>query len=244
MFELRNLQVAPVAALILAATASPVFLPAVQAQDLVAVAPGQARVEYEDARVRVVRLRIPAGETVPMHDRPRRVVVSLTANDVLLTRADGTTSRTRTRIGDAAWSEPAVRSVKNLGGPLENLVIEMKQAASAAVPVAAPPSNPPAAYLRDRYHHWAFENQYVRVYAVRIPPGKTTAYHRHAYDDVAVKVSGGLTSGQTYGQPRPEPVAVEPGSFSTSTYASAPIVHRVHNHGQRDYRVILVQFLR
>lgn len=244
MFKDKNKRTVSWAALILVAQAIAGSLPAATAQDLIAVAPERALVEYEDARIRVVRLRIPAGATVPMHDRPRRVVVSLTANDVLLTLADGTTRRTRTKGGTAAWSEPAVRSVTNLGGELENIVIEMKQAAAAAVPIRGRPANLPTTYLHEPFHHWAFENQYVRVYAVRIPPGRTTAFHRHAYDDVAVRVSGGLTSGQVQGQPWSAPGPVEPGTFTTAAYAAASMVHRVRNHGQRDYRVIVVQFLR
>ena len=43
-------------------------------QDLVVVAPGAARVEFENALVRVVRLKMPAHTSSPMHDRPARVV--------------------------------------------------------------------------------------------------------------------------------------------------------------------------
>jgi len=77
------------------------------AQDLVAVAPELAKVEYEDARVRVVRLRIPEHASLPTHDRPRRIVASLTANDVQLTRADGTVSETHTGEGwcPCRWKE-------------------------------------------------------------------------------------------------------------------------------------------
>lgn len=244
MFEFASKRTVLLAALILVAQPITGPLPVAVAQDLIAVAPEQARVEYEDARIRVVRLRIPAGATVPMHDRPRRVVISLTANDVLLTLADGTTRRTRTKAGTAAWSEPTVRSVTNLGGKLENIIIEMKQASAAAEPVLDRPANPDTMYLQEPFHQWAFENQYVRVYAVRIPPGRTTAFHLHGYDDVAIRVSGGLTSGQVQGQPWSAPGPVGPGTLSTSAFAAAPMVHRVRNHGRRDYRVIVVQFLR
>ncbi len=49
-------------------------------QDLVTVAPDAAKIEYEDARVRVVRLRIAPNASLPMHDRPARVVIPLTRN--------------------------------------------------------------------------------------------------------------------------------------------------------------------
>lgn len=213
------------------------------AQDLVAVVPELAKVEFEDARVRVVRLRIPAHASLPMHDRPRRVVVSLTANQVQLTRADGTVSETRTEAGTFAWSESTVRSVKNLGGSLENIVVELKQADHPAVPVAHPPAASTARYLSDARHRWALENQYVRVYDVRLPPGETTSFHRHAFDQVAIFVSGGLSSVQLEGQPWGQTKSIEPGSVSFTGDAATPLTHRLRNDGQSEYHIVLVQFL-
>ena len=218
-------------------------LGAAAGQDLVAVAPERARVEYEDARVRVVRLHIPAQTSLPTHDRPRRVVISLTANHVLLTRPDGTTSETRTEAGTVAWSEPTVRSVLNLGGPVENVVIELKQADDPGKSPASPPAVLPVGYLSEPRHRWLFENQYVRVYDVRIPPGETTAFHRHAYDQVLVYVTGGLVSVQLDGQPWGRPIAIEPRSVSFSADSRKPITHRVRNDGKTEYQVVLVQFL-
>jgi hypothetical protein len=104
------------------------LLSAAAGQDLVAVAPELAKIEYQDGRVRVVRLHIPEHASLLTHDRPRRVVVSFTANHVQLTRADGTASETHTEAGNIAWSEPTVRSVRNLGGPVANIVVELKRA--------------------------------------------------------------------------------------------------------------------
>lgn len=227
-----------------AALAMAVAVPTAKAQDLLAVASDLARIEYEDARVRIVRLRIPEGAAVPLHDRPRRVTISLTANDVLVTRADGTTRRTQTAAGSVAWSEPATRKVTNLGSHIENIVVELKQADEPAEPVARPPKRPPADYLLEPRHKWVFENQYVRVFVVNIPPGKTTAFHRHAFDDLSVRVSGGLVSSQLDGQPWLSRVDYEPGTIAVSANASKPFTHRVRNHGTADYRVVVVQFLR
>ncbi len=218
-------------------------LSAAAAQDLVAVAPELAKVEYEDARVRVVRLHIPEHASLLTHERPRRVVVSLTANHVLLTRPDGTTSVTHTEAGTIAWSEPAVRSVLNLGGPVENIVVELKHTDDPGKPVANPPAAVPAGYLSEPRHRWVLENQYVRVYDVRIPPGETTTFHHHAYDQVAVYVSGGLVSVQSDGQPWGQPATIERRGVSYSADAAKPITHRVRNDGKTEYHVVLVQFL-
>lgn len=217
--------------------------PLAHGQDLLTVAPRLAKVEHEDERVRVVRLHIPEHASIAMHDRPRRVVVSLSPNHVRLTAPDGTSRVTRTEAGTFAWSEPAVRHVANLGSAVENIVIELPRASDATRPVAAPPTAAPADYLSDPWHRWAFENQYVRVYDVRIPPGQTTEFHRHAYDQVSVYVSGGLVSVQVEGQPWSQPAAVAPRGVAFASHATQPLVHRVRNEGSADYRVVLVQFL-
>jgi quercetin dioxygenase-like cupin family protein len=213
-------------------------------QDLVTVTPEFAKVEYEDARVRIVRLHIPEHASLPMHDRPSRVVVSLTANHVLLTRQDGTTSVTRTDAGAFAWSEPAVRSVSNLGDAVDNIVVELKHADQPGKAVSGPPSLKPAEYLDDPLHLWALENQYVRVYDVRIPAGEASTFHRHAFDQVAVYVSGGVVSVQVEGQAWGEPKAIKPQAVEFSAFAAKPLTHRVRNEGKSEYRVVLVQFLK
>lgn len=213
-------------------------------QDLLAVAPAAAKVEYEDAHVRVVRLRLSPHEELPMHDRPSRVVVPLTANDVRITRPGGASSVVRAPAGKPAWSGPARRSVSNLDAPLENIIVELKDAAAPAQPLPHPPSPLPATYLDEPFHHWAFENQYVRVYDVRIPPGETTAFHLHALDSVFIYVSGGKTAAQPKGQPWGKPDTSSPGKVEFSPDALHPRTHRVRNLGPGDFHVIVVQLLR
>ena len=192
--------------------------------------------------MRVVRLHIPEHATLLTHDRPRRVVVSLTANHVQLTRPDGTTTVTKTDAGTIAWSEPAVRSVLNLGGPVDNIVVELKQTTLPGKPVASPPAVVPVGYLSEPRHRWVLENQYVRVFDVRIPPGETTTFHRHAFDQVSIFVSGGLVSSQTDGQPWGKPETIKPRGVSFAADTEKPITHRVRNDGKSEYHVILVQF--
>lgn len=217
---------------------------AVRGQDLVTVAPDAAKVEYEDARLRVVRLRIAPNASLPMHDRPARVVVPLTGNDVRISRADGTSGSTRTDAHTVAWSEPARRSVTNLAtSQLENIIVELKTAQAPAVAAARPPIPAPADYLEDPRHRWLFENQYVRVYDVRIPPGEATEFHRHAYDAVAVRLKGGLVAVQAQGTPWGQAERIEPGTVAFSADSQKPLTHRVRNQGATEYHIILVQLL-
>lgn len=214
------------------------------AQDLVVVAPGAARVEFDNARVRVVRLKMPAHTSSPMHDRPARVVIPLTANDVRIVRANGNVGTTRTSAFVPAWSEPAKRSVTNLASPLENVIVELKTATAPGKPAAGPPSPAPIDYLADRFHTWMFENQYVRVFEVRIPPGQVTDFHRRAYDSVTVRIAGGLIASQIQGEGWGAATKIDPGSAMVDADVSKTDVRRMRNEGTADYHAILVQLLR
>ncbi len=102
----------------------------------------------------------------------------------------------------------------------------------------------PPEYLAEARHHWLLENQYVRVYDVRIPPGETTELHRHAYDAVAVFMSGGLVAIQRQGEPWGKAERFVPGGVAFSADSKKPFVHRVRNDGTAEYRAVLVQLLR
>jgi len=212
-------------------------------QDLVAVAPQAAKVEFENAQVRVVRLKLAANESLPMHDRPARVVIPLTANNVRITRADGTTAIVQSPAGKAAWSEPGKRSVTNLDTPLENVVIELKQAKVPAKALSGPPSPRPENYLEEPLHRWQFENQYVRVYDVHIPPGATSEFHVHGYDTLFIEISGDTMAHQSKGAEWEKPGKVAVGKVSFSGDLGHVRVHRVRNESKVEYHVIAVQIL-
>jgi hypothetical protein len=214
------------------------------AQDLVALVPKDVKVEYEDARVRVVRLKIAPHEKFPMHDRPARVVIGLTPDNVRLTTPDGKEHTVNVPAGDIQWSAPGRRSVTNLDQPVENVIVEMKDYTEPAKKVAEPPAKNDPKALIDRYHHWLFENQYVRVYDVRIPPGGTTEFHTHAYDSVFVQLSPGFNSEQVQGKGWSKPEKSEAGEASYSPDASKPRTHRVRNDSDHEFRVVIVQLMK
>ena len=214
-------------------------------QDLVTAAPQAAKLEYEDARVRVIRMRIPPHGVLPTHDANARVVVTLTPNDLTLTRLDGTTTiDVLTPAGKAAWKEPMHCSVtNNSAAPVEDIVVELKLADGIAKPRAHAPKPPPPGYLDEKFHHWIFENQYVRVYDVRIPPGQITDFHVHAFDSVFVEISPGLTSAQTPEQPWGKAEKNEAGAMLFSADSKKSRTHRVRNDGTQEFHVIAVQML-
>ncbi len=206
------------------------------------VAPQAAKVEYEDAHVRVVRLKLAPGEKLPMHDRPNRVVIPLTDNDVTTTGADGKSHEVKAPAGVAAWSGPGKRSVENHATPLENIVVELKNATEPAKPLQGPPTPRPPEWLEEKYHRWQFEKQYVRVYDVRIPPGVTCDFHLHALDAVAVEISGGFEGQQPKGGEWMKPNNDPPGTVFALHDRGKPRIHRVRNEdATREFHVVLVQ---
>jgi hypothetical protein len=52
---------------------------------------------------------------------------------------------------------------------------------------------------QEPHHRVLFENQYVRVLDVQIPPGDSLLYHIHSYDSLSVRISGGLVPNQMQG---------------------------------------------
>jgi hypothetical protein len=212
-------------------------------QDLPVVAPQADKIEYEDARVRVERLKIAENETLPMHDRPARIVIPLTPGEAKLTRPDGTSSISKTDAGHVAWSGPTKRSVTNVGPPLENIVVDLKGITEPAHPLAHPPDPPPAGYLSERFHRWLFENQYVRAYEVRVPPGETTDFHLHSIDNLVVVMSDATVQTQEKDQPWGKPRKVAGGSLTMNHDAQQPHTHRLKNDGTTDYHAVVIQFL-
>ena len=214
------------------------------AQDLVAVAPQAAKIEYEDARFRIVRLKIAPNETLSMHDRPYRVIIPLTPGDAKLTMPDGRTSISRTAAGHVTFSGPGKRSVTNVGPTIENVLIEFKNIDAPGKPLSQPPDPKPAGYLDDPYHHWLLENQYVRIYDARVPPGETTTFHLHALDSVRVVLAGQPVSTQVEGKEWSKSSMVETGSAAYSPDSAKPYKHRLRNDGTGEYHVVIVQLLK
>src|SRR5512135_3864064 len=69
------------------------------AQDPVAVAPGQYKVEFEDDAVRVLRVVYGPGEKSSMHEHPDSVAVYLTGGQIRITLPDGRVGEPRVPPG-------------------------------------------------------------------------------------------------------------------------------------------------
>ncbi|MGH9184656.1 MAG: alpha/beta hydrolase [Acidimicrobiales bacterium] len=95
--------------------------------DAIALDPDRYRVELDDERVRVVRLRFDAGEQGLMVSHPPRVLVTMTDVWVNVRFADGRTDERGAPAGLAVWLDAETLQTRNAGaGPLEVLLVEPK----------------------------------------------------------------------------------------------------------------------
>jgi hypothetical protein len=84
--------------------------------------------EFENAQVRVLRLRLAAHQAVPVLARSRKsVAVFLTDQDVRTTDAQGTVQTATRKMGEAVWQMPGSTKIENAGDkPLEMVMVELK----------------------------------------------------------------------------------------------------------------------
>lgn len=142
------------------------------AQDLAKVDP-HAKVEYENARVRVIRLTYPEGATAPVHthDLPR-AVVELT--DARVRADDGTV--TERKRGTARFADPntsphrAVYLTRS-----QSIIVELKGPSGASIPIPATD----ATVVDAAHHKVEFENDRIRLVRMTYPVGYKNPMHSH-----------------------------------------------------------------
>jgi hypothetical protein len=96
-------------------------------RDPVLVDPQHFRLDFQNDRVRVLRLTMKAGEGTRMHETPDLVAVCIKECHVRLSRPDGKIQDLHMQAGDVRWVWEDTRSEKNLGKEtLEMVLVEMK----------------------------------------------------------------------------------------------------------------------
>ena len=92
--------------------------------DVVTVAPRQYTVELENEQVRVLRARLDADASVPLHYAPAGLLVALTDVHLTLTRPDASQQSFELAPGQVQWMPRGVYSVRNLNSrPVEFLFV-------------------------------------------------------------------------------------------------------------------------
>ncbi|OLT60548.1 hypothetical protein [Moorena bouillonii] len=80
------------------------------------------------------------------------------------------------------------------------------------------------------YHHFEYDNQYLRVFDVIFPPGYRTLPHTHAKDNVAIVINGGLHKIETVGGDPPKKFVNPEVGDALFAYASEqPYTHKITN---------------
>lgn len=96
-------------------------------QDPVSVDPNHYKVEFENDRVRVLRITYGPHEKSEMHTHPESVGVCLTDVHGRFTFPDGKTEEIQLPAGQAMWFESTEHLPENLSDqPLEVVFVELK----------------------------------------------------------------------------------------------------------------------
>lgn len=138
--------------------------------------------EFENERVRIVRIVYGPGEGSTMHHHPESVAVFLTDGQVQMTLPDGSVEEMEVTAGTAAYSGYVEHDPKNTADvPLEVVEIELKSDGSSSGEASGPDAT-----VADADHYTAeFENDWVRILRIAYGPGEESVMHYHP-DSVAV----------------------------------------------------------
>ena len=105
-----------------------VFSTATIGEDAVIADPQHYTVEFENDRVRVIRIKYGPGEKSVMHTHGPGVAISLTDNTIRFTSPDGTSSEVTEEAGTAEWGDAQEHLPENLSDePLEVILVELKE---------------------------------------------------------------------------------------------------------------------
>lgn len=84
------------------------------------------KVEFENAQVRVLRVKLGSKEKTPMHVHPANITIFLTDGHARFTLPDGETQEATLKAGQFLWAGQEKHAGENLGGPFEAIVVELK----------------------------------------------------------------------------------------------------------------------
>src|SRR6266851_8512200 len=146
------------------------------AQDVVQLAPDQAKLVFENDRVRVLHFNEPGHSKLPMHSHPAYVTVGLTTDHSKYTFPDGKTSDQRTKADDVTYSEVVTHAYENLSGAAsESIMVELKKpGAAATVETTLDPVK-----LDPKHYKVVINNDQVRVLRAKYGPHEKSVMHEH-----------------------------------------------------------------
>ena len=97
------------------------------AQDPVKVDPNHYKVEFENASVRILRVKVGPGEKSVMHRHPNAVAIFQTGGRVKFTFPDGKTEERDITAGTTLWTPAITHQPENIGSTeFEVILVELK----------------------------------------------------------------------------------------------------------------------
>ncbi len=137
----------------------------------------EAKMEIDNAWVRVLRVKHPPHAKIAMQQHPAIVTVFLTDAHEKITGADGKVRNLDLKAGDVGFREAGKEAEENLSDrPIEAVMIELKPGAPKSPPVALDPVK-----LDPEHHPVVFENDRVRVIHTLLPPHVKSPMHEHPH---------------------------------------------------------------
>jgi quercetin dioxygenase-like cupin family protein len=142
--------------------------------DATVVDPDHYKVEFENDRVRIVRITYGVGETSVMHSHPDHVAVFLTPLKGEFIMPDGTTEQVDVAAGSHMFVPAGQHHPRNTGTEaFEAVAIEVKSATPAGE------AGPDATVVDANHYKVEFENDRVRIVRVTYGPGEESVMHYH-----------------------------------------------------------------
>jgi len=99
----------------------------------------------------------------------------------------------------------------------------------------------PVPVLNEPRHHLKFENEYVRVFDVVVPPGDTTLFHIHSNDYAYVGIGAATLKAEVFGSGTSQDLILKDGE---ARFTKGPITHRVTNIASSPFRNITIEILK
>jgi hypothetical protein len=97
------------------------------AEDGVVADPKHYSVEFENDRVRVIRIKYGPGEKSVMHTHGPNIAVFLTDNNIRMTFPDGTSVEAMQKTGGTEWADADEHLPENLSdSSMELVLVELK----------------------------------------------------------------------------------------------------------------------
>lgn len=102
---------------------------------------------------------------------------------------------------------------------------------------------PPIPVVDEPSHRNVFENAFLRVLDVQLPPGATSRFHWHRAPSVIVYLTKSTNRSESW--PKREIItrALTPGQSRYAPYDEKPLAHRVTNTGRGLFRVFDIELL-